>query len=482
MNLELYKHMRNIKEAIKAEYKRLHKEFDEKELTATIEEKLAIKDEYVRACTAFNMVQDDIISYEKASEAMTKEEFQAYEESLATKYHFDLHHEKDKAKDEGEEVAEVVEPKVTYRREILTDAAIAALIVASVVGITYGVKGCQAENDNVRAAVYEESEQQTPVPTIAPTPVATATPTATPAPTATPVVTPEPASEVEAAIEEVVAEIPFEDYGNFVDVNDEAQLRARATWYYETYIANQNKSQAGANMFTVEDIMNDMRMINGEFMLNEDGSIRYNDTEIIAVANDLHTIANYDSFKQYGTQIYFTPMAPLFEDGSLAQKAAIQLDEGMKKVVDAIRAEDDEAFVAAAKEWGIVVINEFNYVDFTGEYVNIYQVDAPTSFALYHAMSAKYASTILEYSEAHHLDICIEYCDNYETGHMEEKALSEIMYDINERAMDAVAVRSGHQAEYEANNLSLPENLYVLAKDYFNSKYDLEVGYSRRLN
>ena len=94
----------------------------------------------------------------------------------------------------------------------------------------------------------------------------------------------------------------------------------------------------------------------------------------------------------------------------------------MKKIVDAIRAEDDEAFIAAAQEWGIVVINEFNYVDFTGEYVNIYQVDAPTSFALYHAMSAKYASTILEYSEAHHLDICIEYCDNYETGHMEEKA------------------------------------------------------------
>ena len=210
-------------------------------------------------------------------------------------------------------------------------------------------------------------------------------------------------------------------------------------------------------------------------MQDGSGNITYNDTDMIAVANDLHTIANYDSFKQYGTQIYFTPMAPLFEDGSLAQKAAVQLDQAMEKVVAAIRAEDDEAFLAAAREWGIIVINQFNYVDFTGEYVNINQVDAPTSFALYHAMSAKYASTILEYSEGHHLNVCIPYCYDGESGELTEKALSEIMYQINEIPMDAVAERSGHKEEYEENNLSLPERLYVLAKNYFISKYDLDM-------
>ena len=96
-------------------------------------------------------------------------------------------------------------------------------------------------------------------------------------------------------------------------------------------------------------------------------------------------------------------------------------------------------------------------------------------------MSAKYASTILEYSECHHISICIPYCTDYCSNEIKEETLSEIMYNINERALDAVAIRSGNLEEYEQNNLSLPEDLYLLAKDYFKSKYDLEIGYARTL-
>ena len=279
----------------------------------------------------------------------------------------------------------------------------------------------------------------------------------------------------------VPEEKPFEVFGEFTDVNNEKQLRARAEWFYKTYIAESTKAKAGGKLYTVEDIMNIMRMINGEFMRDANGHTTYNETDMIAVANDLHTIANYDSFVQYGNQIYFTPLAPLFEDGSLAQQGAIDLDNAMAKVVTTIRNCDDEAFLQAAKEWGAVVLNMFNYVDYTGEYVNIYQVDAPTSFALYHAMNAKYASTILEYSQAHHLNVCVPYCVDYNTGLTVEEPLSQIMYNLNERALDAVAVRSGNLEEYEANNLSLPEDLYLLAKNYYNSKYQLENGNSRSL-
>ena len=163
---------------------------------------------------------------------------------------------------------------------------------------------------------------------------------------------------------------------------------------------------------------------------NDEQRLRHR-PHIINTANNLHTIANYDSFAQYGTQIYFTPMAPLFEDGSLAQKGAIALDNAMEKVVSAIRANNNEEFLTAAREWGIIVNNMFNYIDFTGEYVNIYQVEAPTSFQLYHAMSAKYASTILEYSLSNQLNVCIPYCTDYNTGEMKEIALSELMYNLN---------------------------------------------------
>ena len=55
------------------------------------------------------------------------------------------------------------------------------------------------------------------------------------------------------------------------------------------------------------------------------------------------------------------------------------------------------------------------------------------------------------------------------------------MYNLNEIAIDAVAVISKNLKGYEANNLSLPERLYVLAKDYYNSKYQIEMGQSRIL-
>ena len=86
-----------------------------------------------------------------------------------------------------------------------------------------------------------------------------------------------------------------------------------------------------------------------------------------------------------------------------------------------------------------------------------------------------------QYSEANHLSICVTYCVDYNTGEQVEEPLSQIMYNLNERAIDAVAVRSGNLEEYEANNLSLPERLYVLAKDYYNSKYQIEMGQSRIL-
>ena len=486
MNEDLLKRMNKLKDTFRGKDQEKRNEFEMKKGVATRAEKEQIINEIKNIDAMFYEVKKDINEYqEKATEfnngKMSETEFVTYEEGLARKYHFTIVRKEEQ--EEKQEVVAVKKPKNKLTRWI-------AAILAAAVLVTGGMHIERRRNraaEQSRANTYVEETMESPMPTEGlvevtpePTPVATPVPTPTPTPVATPAPTPTP--EVEQAIEEVVAELPFEEYGNFTDVNDEAQLRRRAEWYYNTFIADPNKpSHAGANFFTVEQIMQDMRMINGEFMLNDDGTVQYNDTDMIAVANDLHTIANYDSFKQYGTQIYFTPMAPLFEDGSLAQQGALQLDEAMERVVAAIRANDDEAFLKAAVEWGIIVINQFNYIDFTGEYVNIYQVDAPTSFALYHAMSAKYASTILEYSESHHLNVCIPYCIDYETGEEVQEALSQIMYNINERAIDAVAVRSGNQAEYEANNLSLPERLFLLAKDYFNSKYDIEHGCSKTL-
>lgn len=271
---------------------------------------------------------------------------------------------------------------------------------------------------------------------------------------------------------------PFEAYGDFTDVTDDEQVQARAQWYYDTFLAKQANN---ANPITVEDLANDIRVYNGEFKQDESGNKSYNNTDVVQSSIDLHTIANYDSVSSLGNNIRFTPTAPLFVDGSLAQKGAIDLDNAMAKVVKAINADDKEAFVEASKEWGKVVVSMFDYEDMTGKYVGIHQVDAPASFPLFHAMNSKYASTILEYSEANHLPICIPYCIDYCTNETQDVALSEIMYNLNERNIDAVAVRSGNLKEYERNNVTLPEDLCLSAQEYFNSKFDLEIGHARSL-
>ena len=62
---------------------------------------------------------------------------------------------------------------------------------------------------------------------------------------------------------------PFETYGSFTDVNNETQLRERATWYYNTYIADSNKSNAGANFFTIEQIMNSVGYENSSYFFKK---------------------------------------------------------------------------------------------------------------------------------------------------------------------------------------------------------------------
>ncbi len=454
MNNELYNKMLIIKKDLYNRDQKLREDFGR---ATTREEKKAIKEDVDLVDAKYHEVVTDIDRYYKESHTgIVSREFIVFETELAKKYGVNL--DDALAKSQPVEVVNVSKPKKNHD---FTAALCGVLAGAMLLGggffLGKSVK-CNMFNRNETEITDTDNPSKTKPADDKCSQEATVEPEATP---------------------EVIVK-PFDTYGDFTNVNDEEQLRARANWYYNTYLASSNRT--GQPAVTIDELMDDIRIINGEFMRDAEGNPTYNDTHVIAVANDIHSIANYDSFTHYENQIYFTPTAPLFVDGSKAQQGAIELDAAMAKVVEAIRANNDEAFLAAAREWGTIVINIFNYVDFNGEHVNVYQVGAAEGFALYHAMSSKYASTILEYSEAHHLNVCVQYCVDYETNELREEALSQIMYNLNERAIDAVAVRSGNLPEYEADNLSLPQDLCLLAKDYFNSKYEIEIGHSRSLN
>ena len=96
-------------------------------------------------------------------------------------------------------------------------------------------------------------------------------------------------------------------------------------------------------------------------------------------------------------------------------------------------------------------------------------------------MYATYGTTIFEYGQSRNVNICIPYCTDYNSSELVETPLSEIIYQLHEVPTDWVAKRSGHENEYAENNLSLPEELYLASKNYYDSKYELEIGKSRVL-
>lgn len=438
MNEKLMTEMKSKRDLLRSEDKSLRAMFDEAKSNGATNEDLSKVVAHIKDVdNQFLEVDSDIKQYDAAfKELGNSEDFKKFETELASKYGVEIIAEKlPEDKKEGSKAEE--ETTVNNKKHTATKVIAGVLALAAAAGLGYGLRGCSASKTSDDTAIYQSEDEE--------------------------------------------EEKPFETYGQFTDVNDDEQVEARAQWYYDTYIAQSDKSPAGARDLTVDVIANDIRLMNGAFMEDASGNPTYNDTDVITVANDIHTIANYDSFQQYGNDIFFTPTAPLFADGSLAQKGALDLDSAMADVVSAIQKEDNEAFLTAAKNWGTVVINMFDYVDANGEYVSIRQVDPASAFQLYHAMSSKYASTILEYSEKNDINVCVDYCIDYNTHEIKTEALSQIMYNINERAIDAVAVRSGNFAEYEENNISLPQDLCLLAKDYYNSKYDQEIGQSRVL-
>lgn len=267
------------------------------------------------------------------------------------------------------------------------------------------------------------------------------------------------------------AAAPFSEYGNFTDVSDDEQLRQRAEWFYETYLLDPEKAPETAKGFSVERLMDDLRIFNGG--LPSETYDRYNSAfYLVAAARDLHTIANNDSLAQYGTQLFFTPTAPLFLDGSAAQRDAILLDRCMESVVDAIRAEDDAAFLTAAADWGKRVDGIFNGKDAGDGGSLIRDIPAPMSFVLYHAMYSKYASTILEYSETRNLtrELLTE---------SDGQPLPQMLFDLDEHPLADSAIDDEvfafYKSQYQDKNPSLPEYLLMEATKYYRLLTDSDI-------
>ncbi len=247
-----------------------------------------------------------------------------------------------------------------------------------------------------------------------------------------------PIMEDAKVIEESISK-PFNTYGEFKDASDINQVLARAASFYQTYILDENKSPRIAEAVSIEDIMDTIRLVNGEFILDENLEPTYSEDDLIKVANILATISNCDSLPEYGRNIFYTPLAPLFVDGSYAQKKAMNIDETMKKVVKTIRENNRKEFESAAKEWYM------SYINLVGN-INDARL-GPSAFFLFSGYYSKYVSSIYEYANNEKIEIIIA-----------DKKLSTTMENLNSNIINK-------------NGQSLPEELYSISNDYYDDRY-----------
>lgn len=293
-----------------------------------------------------------------------------------------------------------------------------------------------------------------------------------------------------------IEDVDTEYYGMtsaFTDASDEKQVMQRATDIYNTYINIDTMPEAMKQQLSVERIANFIRMANGEFAL-EDGNIDYNSSMHDEMANIMASYYNATSFVEYGQDLQFKPTCIFFENDSLAHHSAAENDALLAKVYEDIRQNDIENFEKDAVAWGEFVRDTFIYNDFTGERISIWAVDNEQKYPLTSAIISAYGPSIMEYSLGVDLatrnsaenifgdtfGICIPFC--YDANNeLQYIPLSEMIYHINFTPMNYLAQRAGFGEEWAEKNVPITVEAYQVTREYFDSKYNLEVGNTLKL-
>jgi hypothetical protein len=212
------------------------------------------------------------------------------------------------------------------------------------------------------------------------------------------------------------------------------------------------------------------------------------------MANIMASYLNATSFVEYGNNLEFKPTCIFFENDSLAHHSAAENDALVAKIYEDIRLNDIENFEKDSVAWGEFVRDTFIYNDFTGERISIWAVDAEQQYPLTTAIISVYAPSIMEYSIGVDLatrnsaenmfgdtfGICIPFC--YDANNeLQYMPLSEMIYHINFTPMNALAQRAGFGEEWAENHVPMTVETYQNTRNYFDSKYNLEVGNSLKL-
>lgn len=237
--------------------------------------------------------------------------------------------------------------------------------------------------------------------------------------------------------------------GTFLDATDDEQVIARAKWYYKNFFNKEfeNLSDSKKERVSEENLADMIKIVQGKEMIyqNTDPEEMNNYQNILG-----DMFCNYLSLsdRNWG----FIPTQYLFTDDSVEAKAAAQVDAVMEPLINAMNKENDEEVVKYAKQFGELMRDQYYILSIKNDDTIAVRGNC-TNASKYHLWKLsykQYTTKIFEYCMEHGLNICIDFCTDYNTKKTVQISLSALMATLEKIPMDnwdAVLARAGITAK-----------------------------------
>ena len=387
---------------------------------------------YVNLCGAQSIESD-----ERKSKELEKAVSEAYdnliklEDELAEKYDVTIEREVEPIEEEEEEEEEYTseKPKKGTAKKIIAGV----LAVAAAAGLGYGLRGCTAKNQDDNVAIVDTDLTE----------------------------------------EELTGK-----YGQFKDVTNDEQVKARAQYIYDNYYSNwvNELTPEQQKNITPEKIANIIRVMNGELPLDEDGN-RYYDVNVVdeTINSFVNITANLPSSSTLDSktneeigQIKDIPMHMFAVDGSETSEFIKPYDEDFTNIIDGRNHHNGEKTVNAIKSLGEKMYREFvmvgrNYQNDDGtltNYRNPYDLPAQQRALAWIGATQRYGAIALPYNLNGMQAVCIDVCVNYNTKELNAIPVNEIYEGYHSGLYSSIIARlAGLPEKHDPDTIGFVQDL-----------------------
>ena len=376
--------------------------------------------------------------YEKANAEFMKSvvAYKEFEDSLAKKYGVTITVKENKTKTEEPTPVKVEEPEEfeEKRKSGKAPKIIAGVLaVAAAAGLGYGLRGCTAKNQDANVAIVDTDLTE----------------------------------------EELTGK-----YGQFKDVTNDEQVKARAQYIYDNYYSNwvNELTPEQQKNITPEKIANIIRVMNGVLPLDEDGN-RYYDVNVVdeTVNSFVNITANLPSSSTLDSktneeigQIKDIPMHMFAVDGSETSEFIKPYDEDFTNIIDGRNHHNGEKTVNAIKSLGEKMWHEFvmvgrNYQNDDGtltNYRNPYDLPAQQRALAWIGATQRYGAIALPYNLNGMQAVCIDVCVNYNTKELNAIPVNEIYEGYHSGLYSSIIARlAGLPEKHDPDTIGFVQDL-----------------------